>query len=700
MAKDALLEIYTEEIPVSFIPPALEQIKHITEQFLDENKLKYKNVNVYATPRRLVSYIDDLAEKSEKKTEKIYGPSANIAFDENNNPTKAALGFAKSHNARVEDLKVMETPKGKYICVEKLQPTLDAEMVLRDIFKKIILNISFPKMMVWEESKFRFVRPIRNILALYGNKVIKLNVAGVKSSNHTYGLYIISPKKIKILSPDKYLSTLRNNNVLVDHKFRRDTICKNIDNVIKTLKCRIADDPDLVSELNFLVEHPVVITGKFPEKFLTLPEEILTACMKKKQKFFPTLDAKGKITNYFVGLRNGISENQDVVREGYERVLVASLNDAKFFYEQDTKTTLQSKVDKLKGVIFHEKLGTVYDKVKRIKDIAIWLHKQLKDYLPQDINYSDIEKVSFFSKADLVTNLVYEYPELQGTAGKIYAEHDNEPKEITEVIEEHYRPTSLDGVLPATLMGTIVSLADKIDTIVGDFAVGLIPTGSGDPYGLRRQAIGILRIIRDKKLKVSLNELIKFTMSILPVESQTSSLRNVSDFFRQRLEQIFENEGYRFDEIRAVLDTGDAPSADDIPDTSARLEALKNIRSQPDFNPLITAYKRAGNILKQAQKTKIILDKLKIKEKLLKQEEERILYKEYTRVKSEVSDLFKDKKYDTVLLSLVSLRPSIDNFFDKILVMDENKKLRNNRLVLLQEVVELFARIGNLSLLQ
>jgi glycyl-tRNA synthetase beta chain len=703
MVKDCLLEIYCEELPVKYIVSAIDQINQLTVKYLNEYKLNYKDIKVYATPRRLVLYINGIKEETEQQKEEIIGPSIKNAFNENNEPTKSALGFARTHGVDIKDLTIKETSKGKYVSIVKIYPGIKTEKILHEIFIKIITNIIFPKTMVWEKSKFRFARPIRNILAIYGDKIVKFSIADIKSCNYTYGINTLSLKKIKINSPEKYISTLRNNYVLVDHQFRLETINKIISESTRKIskltskECRCICNQELITEINFLVEHPVAIICKLPEK-LSLPKEIIIHCMQKKHKFLPVVDSENEITEYFIGIRNGISENQDIVKKGYEKVITATLEDAQFFYNQDTKTTLESKIDKLKKIVFHDKLGSMYDKVQRIKKISEYIASTITTNENLDIMMY-LSRIVNLCKADLVTDIVYEYPELEGIAGRIYAEHDNEPEKISKVIEEHYYPLTSDGQLPSTELGTIISIADKIDTIVSDFTIGLIPTGSADPYGLRRKAIGILRMIRENKLDISLRKLIEISIELLPQElinNKSMMINEIIDFMSQRLEIILESEGYKTDEIKTILANG----LDNIVDIDEKIKALKNIRNNPEFTSLITGFKRAANIIKQAEKNKLVVVLNDIDEKKFVQNEEKILYTNYSNLKTEIQVLIESRKYSDILIKLTTLHTSIDNFFNKVMVMTPDESVCKNRLTLLKNIVNLFTAFGDFSLLQ
>ncbi|MBN1621376.1 MAG: glycine--tRNA ligase subunit beta [Endomicrobiales bacterium] len=693
MPKNLLLEIGTEEIPSSYIDPAIKQLHDLIKNALESKMVAYKDIKMLGTPRRLSLLIEKLNEKSQDRNEEHLGPTLKIGKDKNGNFTAAALGFASKHNVNADNLVVKKTEKGEYLCVRKNIPGEKSENILRLILPEIISKISFPKSMVWEPSNFKFARPIRTIIALYGDKVIKFSIAQVKTSNFTYGLHTISSKKITISSADRYVSSLRNNCVLIDQKERKTILKKIIETSAKRVKGNALIEESLLDEVNYLVEHPVAILGNFDEKYLKLPQEILINCMQKKQKYFPIADNKGRLINSFIGIRNGISENQNIVKEGYERVLSARLADAEFFFHQDTRIKLINKVEKLKGVIFHEKLGTIYEKIVRIKQIAGYINDLMED----KVESSNLEKACELSKADLVTEMVFEYPELQGTIGRIYSEVYDEDKNISKSIEEHYWPLTSESKLPESNMGKIVSLSDKIDTLVADFTIGCIPSGSADPYGLRRIAIGILRIIKENKLPIKLKGIIDKAFSCLPQNLQKNIMAKdqVSDFFRQRLENILENDGYKFDEVRAILTCG----FEDLSDVEMRLKALKDIRKMPDFEPLATAFKRSANILKQAKKNNITIPAT-VNEALLKEETEKILYNNAKKIESEVKSALNNKEYIEVMKKMVSLKPDVDNFFDKVMVMVDDVDLRSNRLALLNYIKSIFFNILDFSLLQ
>lgn len=703
MPKDALLEIGTEEIPALYLEPTRVELAQVAEKIFTEKRIKYKKIYTYATPRRLTLYIEGLAEKQDDLIQEIIGPAVNIAYDSAGRPLPPAIGFAQNYGLPVESLTRKKMEKGDYVCLRIREEGQANEKILPEIFIQIIVSLPFPKMMIWEETKVRFIRPIRHLLALHGNKVIKFSLAGVNSGKHTYGLFPILRKKIEIPTPTRYLPLLRNAYVLVDQKERKEVIKKLATQIAKKTGGEVYFDDLLLDEVTYLVEYPTAVLGKFSSQFLTLPREILITCLVKKQKFFPLLDKEGNLLPYFIGIRNGISEHLEIVQEGYQRVLEARLTDAKFFFDQDRKTSLENKVEKLKGVIFHEQIGTLYDKSKRIAEIANWLGNNLSTYpesigAGQPINSQTVNRISLLSKADLVTEMVKEYPELQGVIGRIYALNDGEDEKVAYGIEQHYWPLTSEGNLPRITEAAIVSLADKLDTVVSDFALGLIPTGTADPYGLRRQASAILRILKEKNWSIPLAELIEQTWNLLPATLKTnlekqSVINNLFEFFHSRLETLLTEEKIRYDEINAVLKVG----YNDIPATFARTHALQKIRQLPDFEPLVISFKRAANILEQAKKTGIRVEELGVKEELFHEVAEKELWQIFSRLTEEVNILLEKKDYEETLKKIVFLRTPIDQFFDQVLVMTEDENLRNNRLGLLKNIVNLYLKIADFS---
>ncbi|MFC1501444.1 glycine--tRNA ligase subunit beta [Elusimicrobiota bacterium] len=689
-----LLEIGTEEIPSSYIKPVMEQMKVYVEKSLSRHKLEFGEVRVYSTPVRLAVYIQNVESKSPDRTEEMLGPSLKAGKDNNGNFTQAAKGFASKHSIKPDKLKVKNSEKGEYFYIVKNIPGEKAESILTSCFNELIPNLNFPKTMIWEKSGFRFARPIRTLIALYGNKVLKMNIAGVKSGKVTNILHTSIAKKVVIKNPDKYVETLRNNCVLVDNERREKEIESKIGKTVERIKGEIYDKGSaakaLIKEVNYLVEHPVAILGSFDKKYLDLPEEVLIDCLRIKQKCFAVKNEKG-LTNNFIGIRNGISEHNSVVQEGYERVLTARLEDAEFFFKKDTSTTLHSKVEKLKGVVFQQKLGTVFDKIQRIKKLSDYI----SDLAFKSIDKKDISRACDLSKADLVTDMVFEYPELQGVIGRIYAQKDGEKPEVCNAIKEHYHPYGAGGGVPSQELGVVVSLADKFDSLAGYFAIGINSTSSADPYGLRRVSGGIIRLLWNSKINISLAKIVEKAFQGLPQNLNTSDNKNkLAEFFRQRIENFLEQNDFTVYEIQSILSIG----FDDIFDIRKRINAQLKMLKSEDFSDLAGAFKRASNILKQAEKSSLKFSNIPDRS-LFETEEETSLFDDIQKIEKETQLLINEGDYEKALESIVAIKPSIDSFFDKVMVMVENEPVKLNRLSLLKYSLKPSSRILDFSFL-
>jgi glycyl-tRNA synthetase beta chain len=595
-------------------------------------------------------------------------------------------------------LEVRATDRGERLCAVHRKTGSSTAALLPEILSGLIKKIPFAKNMVWEESRFSFARPIRWIVALFGTQAVKFSIAGVKSGKKTWGLTLQSAKPLDVPAPARYVSMLRDRCVIVDPAERRALIEKQVQQTVRAQHGHVPMEKfgALLDEVTHLVEHPVAILGKFDPRYLALPAEVLVTSMKKHQKFFPVFGPDGKLLPYFVGIRNGISENQGVVREGYERVLSARLSDAAFFFEQDRKTKLEEKAAQLKSVLFQKALGSVWDKTNRTVQLTGTLGERLS--LSREIAHQ-APRIAFLSKADLVTAMVGEFPELQGVMGRIYAEGDGEDKVVAAGVEQHYWPLTADGELPKSDAAAAVSVADKLDTLAGDFHIGLVPSGSQDPYGLRRAAVGVIRILQERKWQVHLPELIEAAVALVPASAPGDAAKTrqlLLEFFKQRWAALMEAKGFRFDEVQAVA----AGRFGDVVDAERRLEALQEIRKHADFTPLSVAFKRADNILSQARKKGVFSADVAVREEHLKDDAERELFDSLKSVEGEVAPILGEKRYADALRSLVKLRPTVDRFFEKVMVMAPEQELRSNRLALLARTTALFRQVADLSTLQ
>ncbi|MDR2812161.1 MAG: glycine--tRNA ligase subunit beta [Endomicrobium sp.] len=697
----ALLEIGTEEIPTSYIEPALKQIEQTALKEFANLNIKHGSIKTFATPRRLTLIVENLSIKSEDKTEEIFGPSWKSAKDINGQWTQAAKGFAAKNGTTTDKLNKKIIEKGEYLSFTKKTKGKKTENLLTVIFPNIISSISFPKAMVWEKSEFKFARPIRNIIALFGKKVIKFKIADVNPSNWTIGLHTYDRSKIKIDSPENYMTVLKNKSVLVDQNERRKEMKKSIEFVVKSVGSVVADEA-LVDEVNYLVEYPSAVLCNFDKKYLNLPPEVLTVCMKKSQKCFVVNDKSGKFLNCFVGVKNGVSTYLDIVKEGYEKVVAARLADAEFFYKNDLKIDLDANIEKLKVVVFHKEIGTIYEKIERVKKIALLFNKEFS----MQVDEKSLERAVMLSKADLVSEMVFEYPELQGVMGKIYALKLGESIEVAQSIEQHYWPLSATGKLPSNKLASLISLVDKIDTLAANFSIGIESSGSADPYGLRRAGIGFIRIAMEILPNKELSSVIEKVFEFLPEniksnpKSKTDAYEKLVNFLRQRIEGILECKGYSFDEVKSVVSVlVGSNKFKDLGSFLPKLAALKNARQKGDFSSISTVFKRINNILSQARKQNI--DVLStINEGLLVEAAEKNLFDCIKKTKAEVVEYISQNKYAKVFDKVLEIKPSIDGFFEKVMVMSEDAKIKSNRISLLNYTKGIFAEFLDFSALQ
>ncbi|HUL37304.1 MAG TPA: glycine--tRNA ligase subunit beta, partial [Thermodesulfobacteriota bacterium] len=549
--KELLLEIGTEEIPAGFIPQALVDLEALARKELEASRVDFNGMKTLGTPRRLVLMIESVSERQRDEETRKIGPSKQAAYDEKGNPTKAAIGFAKGQSVPVESLTLVQTDKGEYVCAVKKESGKPTSEILSSILPKWILSIPFQKSMRWADIPIRFARPIHWILALFGGEVIPFEVGNIRSGKMTYGHRFMHSGPIPVRDFQSYLQKTREAFVIVDPVEREKKIEDEMMREGAKVSGRVVEDEDLLNEVNFLVEYPVALGGAFDRKFLSLPQEILIHSMKEHQRYFPLVDDHGTLIPHFVCISNINPKNREVVVKGNERVLKARLSDAAFFFEDDLKISLEKRLEQLKKVVFQAKLGTSHEKVMRFKQLALWITERIDPKLREAV-----ERTSLLCKADLVTGMVGEFPKLQGVVGREYACISGEKPEVAEAIYEHYLPGFAGDRLPSSSIGDIVSIADKMDTIVGCFGVGLVPTGTADPFGLRRQALGIIRIILEKKYSISLHELIDESGRQLKEKMERPSQQvkdEVLEFFRVRYQNFLLDKEYPFDVTDAVL---------------------------------------------------------------------------------------------------------------------------------------------------
>lgn len=673
--KSLLLEIGSEEIPARFVLRGLQILREEIVKLLENSSIKYGNISEYATPRRLAIYIEGISDKQKDRTVETMGPPRRVAFDDKGVPTKAAIGFAKSLNVDIDTLKIVQTDRGEYISVTIEEKGRAVKDVLSEGLPKILSSLQLPKTMRWGSGSLRFFRPIRWILAKFGDESIPFDIDGINSSDVTYGHRFLSPEAIRVKNPSDYLSLLSKARVVVDHTERKKIISEGLKKLESEKNMKVHEDEELLDLVTFLVEYPTLVLGGFEDKYLELPKELLITVMRTHQKYFSTEDRHGNILPHYIVVSNTRPENNDTVRKGAERVLRARLEDARFYFAEDRERPLWDYIDELKNVTFQEKLGTLYDKLERIKSLC--------SFIADKLCFQQKEKLlrtATLSKADLVTGVVGEFPELQGYMGKIYALSSGEDEETATAINEHYLPKSAGDAVPDGEIGTIISLADKIDNIASFFHLGLIPSGSEDPFALRRQAAGIINILQGKDYPLTPDILADKALEGLPVlpADKTILSGKIMQFFNQRLEGMLLSQGYSYDVVNAAL----AVKMINMKDLKYRIDAISELKNKTSFPPLLIAAKRVYNILAKVQPAAV-------NENLLNDPSEKELFNVAGEVRNKIAK--------NIFIALYELEKPINIFFDSVLVMDKDEKIRNNRLALLYSIKNIFDSLGDFS---
>lgn len=684
-AHDLLFEIGTEEIPARFAILALDDLKRIAEEELTVFRLRYEHVRTYVTPRRLVLFVNGLEDVQQELLEKVRGPQWGQAFDANGNPTNAAMGFARSRGVSTEDLEIVSVDGVDYACSVVRQAGCPTEEILPELLQKISRRLSFPKSMYWSDPNIRFARPVRWLVALWGDRLVDVSFGDVASGRISRGHRFLGGQQIEIGHAKDYLGRLYEEFVLVDQGKRKEKMLSSVAAIEKEIGAKAELDPDLVDENVHLVEYPVAFYGMFDKDFLDIPEEVLTTTMKKNQRYFPVRDSKGRLMAYFIGVSNNAATDMSVVREGNERVLRARLYDAAFFWKEDQQKPLAERTEELKGILFQERLGSMYEKMLRIRNVAAYLVDELK---LNDLKET-VDRAAFLSKSDLVTNMVYEFPELQGVMGREYALRNGEPPAVAKAIYEQYLPRSAGDKLPSELAGAILGLAERADTLVAIHQIGMPPTGSQDPYGLRRAARCINEILWGLKLDVNLRSLLERAAKEL--NASDSVVDKVWAFVIQRLQTQVREKGYAH--TMTALAVG---SQEKRPlQVMQLLEALDASSKEEWFADLQASAIRVHNILSKsdAQPTKI-------DESLFQTQAERDLYATLQDLFPKAKAAFGKNNWSEVGKILHALSTVIGEFFDTTLVMDKDDAVRNNRLALLGRCQELFSGIGDFTLLK
>lgn len=683
MAKDLLFEIGAEEIPAGFMPHILGQLKQLAETKLNDAHLPFESIATYGTPRRLALIVKGLADTSAEISERHKGPSASIAYDADGNATKAAIGFARGKGLDVADLVVEDG----YIYAETKTAGVSAKDIVTDMLPQLITGLNFPKSMHWGNLDAKFVRPVRWLVALLDEEVILVEFATVKSGNVTRGHRFLGADEITIKNASSYVDTLKENFVMVDQDARRELISKQLHDIAASKNASIVWDDDLLEEINYLVEWPTALCGGFEESYLALPDAAIITPMKDHQRYFPLVDQNGKLLPMFLTVRNGSDHSIEVVQAGNERVLRARLDDAKFFFNEDRKKPLIDRQDGLTKIVFQEGLGNLADKTERLLKLGRVFGEECG--LHEDAAVV-LERATELAKTDLTTGMVTEFTELQGVMGKEYALLDGESEEVAEAIFEQYLPRFAGDVLPQTEAGKVLSIIDKVDNIVATFSRGLIPTGSQDPYALRRQTIGILNILLGSEWNISLRPIFKASMELLnvPAEKQDELLDQVEEFFTLRLKNIFLDREVPHHVIDLLLSNNELSVAD--------AEGLVNalLANRIDENvELVQAYTRMYNLVKDVEYTGVNSD-------LLKEDAEKALFEAATKASEASSAAWEAGDYDAVVAVPATLVPAINKFFEDVMVMDKDEAIKANRLQLVRLAYSVMAIIGDISALK
>ena len=683
MAKDLLFEIGAEEIPAGFMPNILGQLKTLAETKLNDAHLPFESIATYGTPRRLALIVKGLADTSAEISERHKGPSASIAYDADGNPTKAAIGFARGKGLDVSDLVVEDG----YIYAETKTAGVPAKDIVTDMLPQLITGLNFPKSMHWGNLDAKFVRPVRWLVALLDEEVIPVEFATVKSGNVTRGHRFLGADEITIKNAASYVDTLKENFVMVDQDARRELISKQLHDIAASKNASIVWDDDLLEEINYLVEWPTALCGGFEESYLALPDAAIITPMKDHQRYFPLVGQDGKLLPIFLTVRNGSDHSIEVVQAGNERVLRARLDDAKFFFNEDRKKPLIDRQDGLTKIVFQEGLGNLADKTERLLTLGRVFSEECE--LHEDARVV-LERATELAKTDLTTGMVTEFTELQGVMGKEYALLDGESSEVAEAIFEQYLPRFAGDVLPQTEAGKVLSIIDKIDNIVATFSRGLIPTGSQDPYALRRQTIGILNILLNSEWNISLRPIIVESMNLLnvPTDKQDELLGQVEEFITLRLKNIFLDREVPHHVIDLLLSNNELSVAD----AEGLVKALLANRIDENVE-LVQAFTRMYNLVKDVTYTGV-------DESLLKEDAERALYEAATKASEASIDAWDKNDYDAVVAVPATLVPAINTFFEDVMVMDKDEAIKANRLQLVRLAYSVMAIIGDISALK
>ena len=681
MSKEFLLEVGCEEIPARSMGPVLEELKRKFEELLDASKLDFGNVETLGSARRLVVHVDDLADMQTTETVTTLGPPEKIAFKDGD-PSPALKGFAKKSRVAVEALEVFETERGKYMGFRSEVEGKPAAEVLSGTIPDLVRSLTFHKTMFWAQSNQRFARPIRWVVALHGSTIVELELYGIRSGSETAGHRVIGGQSVPVTGFEDYLEKLEANGVLVSQTKRQKKVEAELEAAAKNLNGQIIADDALLQEVVYINEYPTVIAGTFEERFLELPREVLITVMREHQKYFALESSEGVLLANFLAVINTRGDQKGMIRKGHERVLRARLSDALFFWDVDGKQTLEERVGLLEAIVFHKALGTYKDKVDRMVSLAA----SVNELTGAGVDAEVLERIVRWAKTDLTTDLVGEFPGLQGVVGGLYARREGASEEISSAIYDQYRPHGLDDRSPASGSGIVLALTDRLDTVFGCFSVGLIPTGSEDPLGLRRHTQGVIKILLDHRLGFSLRA---------AIEADGRMTGDVADsleaFYGDRMRHILGRMGFAYDEINAVM----ATDSDNPANVLDRVEALHAIRESPDFLLIAAAFKRIKNILKQSDESGASSEAAA--DTTAMEPEESVLAERIAAIEPQVELWAQAGEYSQALEALAELRSTVDDFYEKILVMHDDATIRERRISLLKRLFDTFLQIADIS---
>ncbi len=688
MVSDCLIELGTEELPPKALKSLSQSFSELMQKLLEEVDLKPASVEVFATPRRLAMLFRDIPIQQPDQTVEKRGPAVQAAFDADGNPSRAALGFAKSCGVEVEDLNRRNTDKGSWLFFEKIEPGSSLKQLLPDLLNQALLRLPVPKRMRWGEQDDEFVRPVKWLVMMIGDDLVNASVFGVESSNRSHGHRFHAPDKLKIESASEYeIILLSQGLVMASFERRKNTIRALVEKTANRLGGVAHIEDDLLEEVTALVEYPVAVSGEFDQAFLQVPQEALVMTMQDNQKYFAVFDENNRLMPYFITISNVDSKKPEVVARGNERVIRPRFADAQFFFEQDQKQTLSRLGSRLETVVFQEQLGSIADKVKRIGSLAEFIAEKV------GADQSLVKRAAKLCKCDLMSDMVGEFPKLQGVMGRYYAEHDKENILVSTAVEQHYWPKYAGDALPESDVAQCLALADRLDSLIGIFAIGQKPSGVKDPFALRRAALGVVRILIERSLPLNLRELCEYGTRHLPKSVETENTADeVFDYILDRLRAYYQEQDIGFDIVEAVLATKPA----ELYDCDQRVQAVANFQQNEAAVALAAANKRISNILKKQLES----DLPDVNTELLIEAAEQQLYEQLQSVKDQARNLFDQGHYADGLEQLAKLRPVVDQFFDDVMVMVDDDSTKNNRLALLQQLLLCFRQVADFSRIQ